>query len=167
MKNAKHGGQQIYNHSVFVENEDINCISIYKLGDNTTHPRKVSIFKISFSVTTANREFTLAIISLRKFIKDPGGGHCPLTRGSEPIRFLRIPKTVSFYMLIMVVLRVRKFTRLLNNYFMNTYCIWGDIQPPKRHGHHKPFARSIPRGFGAFLTRLTRKSIGMSFDDGG
>ena len=113
MKNAKHGGQQIYNHSVFVENEDINCISIYKLGDNTTHPRKVSIFKISFSVTTANREFTLAIISLRKFIKDPGGGHCPLTRGSEPIRFLRIPKTVSFYMLIMVVLRVRKFTSYL------------------------------------------------------
>ena len=103
----KHGGQQTYNHSVFVENEDINCISIYKLSDNTTHPRKVSIFKISFSVTTANREFTLAIISLRKFIHDPGDGHCPLTRGSEPIRFLRIPKTASFYMLIMVVLRVR------------------------------------------------------------
>ena len=38
----------------------------YKLGNNTTYSRKLNICRISPSVTTAKREFTPAIVSLRK-----------------------------------------------------------------------------------------------------
>ena len=31
----------------------------------------------------------------------------------------------------------------------------------------KPFAPRAPNGFGAFFSNAIRKSIGMSFDDGG
>ena len=40
--------------------------STYKLGNNTTYSRKLNICRISPSVTTAKREFTPAIVSLRK-----------------------------------------------------------------------------------------------------
>ena len=50
--------------------------------------------KMSFSVTSAKREFTPAghcfIIHL------PGGGRCPLVRDSEPIRLFVIPTSPSF-----------------------------------------------------------------------
>ena len=53
---------------------------------------------MSFSVTSAKREFTPAghcfIIHL------PGGGQCPLVKDSEPIRLLEILTSPSLYMLI-------------------------------------------------------------------
>ena len=76
---------------------------MYKLGDNTTHSRKVRMCWISSSVTNAEREFTLDIVSLRKFFDPPGGGHCPLVRDGEPTGLLETPESPTLYMLIKTI----------------------------------------------------------------
>ena len=56
--------------NLFVEIEENNCISIYKLGSNTTHSRKVSK---NFQIAT--RKLTTATVSFRKLTRLSGGGH--------------------------------------------------------------------------------------------
>ena len=62
------------------------------------------IQKMSFSVTSAKREFTPDGHCFN--IHLPGGGHCSLVRESEPIRVLEIPTSPSLYMLIKYIPRM-------------------------------------------------------------
>ena len=90
-----------------------NCVLKHCLSLKTIIPNFVAFFvtlgiviscirKLSFSVTSAKREFMPAghcfIIHL------PGGGQCPLVRDSEPIRLLEIPTSPSLYILIIIII---------------------------------------------------------------
>ena len=65
-----------------------NYISIYKLGDNTTHSKRAKWVNGSLR---------------RPLFHLSGGGHCPLARGNEPIRLLETSTSPSLYMLIKTI----------------------------------------------------------------
>ena len=84
-----------------------NCVLKHCLSLKTFIPNFVAFFvslavviscvrKMSYSVTSAKREFTPADYCF--IIHFPGGGQCPLVRDSEPIRLLEIPTSPSYYM---------------------------------------------------------------------
>ena len=90
-----------------------NCVLKHCLSLKTFIPNLVAFFvslaiviscirKMSFSVTSAKREFTPAGHCFITHL--PGGGQCPLVRDSEPIRLLVIPTSPSLYMLISFIL---------------------------------------------------------------
>ena len=92
-RQEKHGREQFlkWNYSPILKRITILAYTNLVTTQHDTF-RKVSICKISSSVTRASQELTPTIVSLRKFSNSPaGGGHCPLTRGGEPIRLLEIP----------------------------------------------------------------------------
>ena len=76
------------------------------------------IRKMSSSVTSAKREFNRPYCSI---IHLPGGGHCPLARDSEPIRLLKIPTSLSLYMIITITIyklghvAISRYFRLMDN----------------------------------------------------
>lgn len=57
----------------------------------------------SCKITLAKNEFTPAILFLfgLRIIHSVGGEWCSLARDSEPIRFLKIPRSLSVYILIL------------------------------------------------------------------
>ena len=59
------------------------------------------IRKMSFSVTSAKREFTPAIVSLSTSREV---GQCPLVRDREPNRLLVIPTSPSLFLLIIIIM---------------------------------------------------------------
>ena len=71
--------------------EEIDCSGTYKLGDNITQSRKVSICRVP-------------PLSLPQIIHLPGSGHCPLVRNSEPIRLPELPTSPSLHVLIEFIL---------------------------------------------------------------